>query len=100
AEEPACARQCCRAPSGRGGAMSDVPQSASGAPQKPARRSRLLRILGWIGASVLILLIVLVLGLSWYTTTADFQRRVGGEIVNVLEDSTGGKVELGHISFN
>jgi len=80
--------------------MSDVPQSASGAPQKPARRSRLLRILGWIGASVLILLIVLVLGLSWYTTTADFQRRVGGEIVNVLEDSTGGKVELGHISFN
>ncbi len=80
--------------------MSDVSKATSGAPQKPARRSRLLRVLGWIGASILVLLIVMVLGLSWYTTTADFQRRVAGEVVSVLEDSTGGKVEVGHISFN
>ena len=64
------------------------------------RRSRVVRILGWIGATILILLIVLVAGLSWYTTTADFQRRVGAKIVSVLEDSTGGRVELGHISFS
>src|SRR6202012_2533783 len=80
--------------------MSEVSQEASGAPQKPVRRSRVLRVLGWIGASILILLIVLVLGLSWYTTTADFQRRVGEKVVGVLEDSTGGRVELGRISFN
>src|ERR1700742_3882596 len=80
--------------------MSEVSQEASGAPQKPGRRSRVLRVLGWIGASILMLLIVLVVGLSWYTTTADFQRRVGAEVVSVLEDSTGGRVELGHISFS
>jgi translocation and assembly module TamB len=80
--------------------MSEVSQATSGAPQEPVRRSRALRILGWTGASILVLLIVLVLGLSWYTTTADFQRRVGEKVVGVLEDSTGGKVELGHISFS
>lgn len=80
--------------------MSDVSQGTSGAPQKPVRRSRVLRVLGWISASILILLIVLVLGLSWYTTTADFQQRVGEKVVSVLEDSTGGRVELGRISFN
>ena len=43
---------------------------------------------------------VLFLGGWYYTTTADFQRRVGAEVVSVLEDSTGGRVELGHISFS
>src|SRR5215469_3053925 len=100
AEESARTGQRCRAASGRGGSVSDRAQGSSAASQKPARRSRVLRILAWTGASILILLIVLVLGLSWYTTTADFQRRVGAEVVSVLEDSTGGKVELGHISFN
>jgi translocation and assembly module TamB len=80
--------------------MNDASQGTLGTPQKPVRRSRALRILAWIGASILALLIVLVLGLSWYTTTADFQRRVGEKVTSVLEDSTGGKVELGHISFD
>ena len=80
--------------------MRDVAQNNSGAPEKPVRRSRLLRILGWTAATILVLLIVLVIGLSWYTTTADFQRRVNEKVVSVLEDSTGGRVELGHISFN
>ena len=39
-------------------------------------------------------------GGAWYTTTDDFQRRVGKEVVSVLEDSTGGKVDLGRITFN
>ena len=42
--------------------MSEVSQ---GTAQKPGRRSRVLRVLGWIGASILALLIVLVLGVSW-----------------------------------
>lgn len=80
--------------------MSLASQGSPATAQKPARRSRMLRIIAWTAGTILVLLIVLVLGLSWYTTTADFQRRVGGEIVQVLEDSTGGRVELGHISFN
>ena len=37
---------------------------------------------------------------AWYSTTADFNQRVGNEVVNVLEDATGGRVELEKISFN
>src|SRR5581483_1952825 len=80
--------------------MSFVSKDSATARQKPGRPHRMWRILGWIGTSILILLTVLIVGVSWYTTTADFQRRVGGEVVGVLEDSTGGRVELGHISFN
>ena len=80
--------------------MSTAHHEASPTAQAKPKRSRLLRILGWIGATILILLIVLVAGLSWYTTTGDFQRRVGAKVVGVLEDSTGGRVELGHISFD
>ncbi|HEV2578336.1 MAG TPA: translocation/assembly module TamB domain-containing protein [Acidobacteriaceae bacterium] len=80
--------------------MSLTSKGAPASPPKPARRYRVGRILGWIGTSILILLTVLIVGLSWYTTTADFQRRVKDQVVNVLESSTGGRVELGHISFN
>jgi translocation and assembly module TamB len=61
---------------------------------------RWLRVLGWIAASVVGLVLLVVAFISWYTTTADFQRRVGGEVVSVLENATGGRVELQHISFN
>jgi translocation and assembly module TamB len=77
-----------------------VNRGASIPPVKPRRRRRWLRALAWVAGSFLLLLIVLVAGLTWYTTTADFQRRVGAEVVKVLEDSTGGRVELGHISFS
>jgi translocation and assembly module TamB len=35
-----------------------------------------------------------------YTATEDFQQRVGGEVIRVLQDGTGGRVELSHISFS
>ncbi len=61
---------------------------------------RIARGLGWL-AGGLVLLVVLLMGiLAWYTTTPDFQRRVGAQVVAVLENSTGGKVELGHVSFD
>ncbi len=67
----------------------------------PASRGhRLLRFFAWTLGSVVLLLIMLAVGLSWYTTTADFQRRVGTQVRSVLEDSTGGKVDLGHISID
>jgi translocation and assembly module TamB len=64
------------------------------------RRRRWLRVLTAAFVSLIVLLAMLVAGASYYTTTADFQRRVGAEVVSVLEDSTGGKVEVGHISFS
>ena len=73
---------------------------SAGAPLPPKRRSRALRVLGWIGLSLAGLVAVLVLALTWYTGTADFQKRVGGEVVSYLEGATGGRVELRHLSFH
>jgi translocation and assembly module TamB len=36
----------------------------------------------------------------WYTTTAGFQQRVGRKIVSVLENATGGRVELSGVKFS
>ncbi|HEY4354553.1 MAG TPA: translocation/assembly module TamB domain-containing protein [Acidobacteriaceae bacterium] len=81
--------------------MSESPEKNPAAPSTPVRkRCRWLRILGWTFGSLFLLAIVLIAGLSYYTTTEDFQKRVGKEVVSVLEDSTGGKVEIGHIAFN
>jgi translocation and assembly module TamB len=73
---------------------------ATPVPQSPARRGRLLRFLVWTFGSIAALVVLLLVGLSWYSTTDDFQHRVGGEVVSVLEDSTGGRVELHHLSFS
>ena len=49
---------------------------------------------------MLVVLVMVLFGtFAWYSTTADFQRRVGSEVVKVLEDATGGRVELGKISL-
>ncbi len=61
---------------------------------------KVARGLAWVVGSFLLLVVLLVAGFSWYSTTPDFDRRVGAEVVNVLETATGGRVELGHISFN
>jgi translocation and assembly module TamB len=66
----------------------------------PKQRSRVLRALAWSFGSLVVLLILLAAGASWYTSTANFQQRVGGEVASVLENATGGRVELQHISFN
>src|SRR5258708_20571160 len=49
---------------------------------------------------LVVLLMVLFVGFAWYSTTDDFNRRVGRKVVNVLEDATGGRVELGRIRFD
>ncbi len=72
-------------------------------PEKPKRRGvagSIARGLAWLFGSLVLLLVLLVAGFSWYSTTPDFNRRVGAEVVNVLETATGGRVELGHISFD
>jgi len=70
----------------------------------PLRRrsgwARAGRAVAWIAGSLLLLVAVLLGALTWYSKTPDFQRRVGKEVVSVLEDSTGGRVELGKISLD
>jgi translocation and assembly module TamB len=73
--------------------------ATSESPQTP-RRSAWLR---WVVRGVLVLFglfLLFIAGIAIYSTTDDFQRRVGGEVKQVLEDATGGRVELGHVSFN
>jgi len=70
----------------------------------PVRRRGVMghtaRVMAWIAGSVLALVILLVGGFAWYSTTADFQHRVGSRIVAALEDATGGSVEVGGVHFS
>jgi len=58
------------------------------------------RGMAWAIAGVLALVLVVVGGFWWYTTTDSFQYRVGKELVSVLEDATGGRVEVGGVHFS
>ncbi|MFC6646835.1 translocation/assembly module TamB domain-containing protein [Granulicella cerasi] len=85
--------------------MSDDKNLSQGTPSsvntpRVVKRRRWLRWLGWSFASFVVLIALLIGGLSWYTTTDDFQRRVGKEVKSVLEDATGGRVDIGHIAFS
>src|SRR5258705_7028631 len=54
----------------------------------------------WTVIGLVVLVIVLFGTFWWYSTTDDFNRRVGRKVVQVLEDATGGRVELGRIKFD
>jgi translocation and assembly module TamB len=58
------------------------------------------RGLAWTVGGLLLLLIVLFFGFAWYSTTPNFQQRVGKQVVSILEDSTGGRVELRGLRFD
>jgi translocation and assembly module TamB len=60
----------------------------------------ILRRTVWTIAIVAVLLVALLFAAAFYTTTADFQRRVNKQVVSILEDATGGHVELAHIRFS
>jgi translocation and assembly module TamB len=77
-----------------------IPASSSPAPAPRRQRHPVWRVVGWIFLSLTLLVVLLLAGVAWYTTTADFQRRARAEVVNVLQNSTGGRVELQHIKFN
>ena len=62
--------------------------------------AKLLRGAAWTCATLLLLFVLLIVSFAIYSTTSDFQQRVGKEVVSVLEDATGGKVDLAHISFD
>jgi translocation and assembly module TamB len=62
--------------------------------------ARITRGTLWTLGGIVALLLVLFGIFAWYTTTADFERRVGGKLIAVLGDATGGRVELKRVSFD
>jgi translocation and assembly module TamB len=58
------------------------------------------RVLAWILGGLTVLGLILFGAFAWYSTTPDFERRLGNEVVKVLENATGGRVELRRISFD
>jgi translocation and assembly module TamB len=77
----------------------DMPEGTT-SPKRRGLAGRIARGVAWTLGALLLLVLVLLGGLAWYSTTPDFNRRVGAEVVSVLEAATGGRVELGHISFD
>ena len=68
--------------------MNADEQQPNGEKLNPVKRRRSIawhvtRAGSWATGGVLILVIALVGGITWFTTTAYFQRRVGREIVSV-----------------
>ena len=78
--------------------MSEPQVTQTVAKRRPGRL--IAKTVAWIIASVLLLVVIAIGGLAWYSTTADFQQRVGRQVVSVLENSTGGRVELQSMSFS
>ncbi|HEX3373925.1 MAG TPA: translocation/assembly module TamB domain-containing protein [Edaphobacter sp.] len=62
--------------------------------------TRMGRGVAWGVIGLVVLVMVLAGTFAWYSTTDDFNRRVGRKVVQVLEDATGGRVELGRIKFD
>jgi translocation and assembly module TamB len=58
------------------------------------------RVLAWGAGGLLTLVLVLLGAFWWYSTTASFQRWVGGHLVSVLENATGGRAEVGSFHFS
>ncbi len=91
------------APPGQPNGEGRLPLRTDPAPLPAKRRSGMRRaahIVAWISAGLGILILLLVGAFAWYSTTDDFQRRVGGRIASVLEDATGGRVEVGGVHFS
>jgi translocation and assembly module TamB len=73
--------------------------STDGTPQ-PKQPHGWMRVVGWIAGSLLVLLLLVVAGAAYYTTTPSFDRRARTEVVTVLENATGGRVEIGGLKFD
>ncbi len=54
----------------------------------------------WIGVTVGVVLLGIVLGLAWYVHSPHFEALVRSKLVATLEDMTGGRVEIGSFRWN
>ena len=67
---------------------------------KRSLASQIGRVVLWTMLGAVTLAVVLFLAFAWYSTTEDFEHRVNAEVVKVLEDATGGRVEIRAIHFH
>jgi translocation and assembly module TamB len=67
---------------------------------KRSLATRMGRAVAWCVIGAVILVMVLAGTFAWYSTTDDFNRRVGAQVVKVLGDATGGRVELARMKFD
>ncbi len=67
---------------------------------KRSLASRVGRAMLWTVGGAVTLVAALFLLFAWYSTTADFEHRVNEEVVKVLEDATGGRVEIRALHFH
>ncbi|MFP5232789.1 MAG: translocation/assembly module TamB domain-containing protein [Acidobacteriota bacterium] len=75
-------------------------EPASDADQPIRKKRALLRVFARSAASLAAFVTVLLIAATWYTGTADFQRRLRNEVVRTLQNATGGRVEVGRIHFS
>lgn len=71
--------------------------STAPAPLSPNRRRSRYVLYGALG--VVALLAVLIGGLAWYASTADFQNRLRKIVIAELDKATGGRTELGGFNW-
>ena len=72
--------------------MATVPNPAS--PAASPRRSPWRHV--WrAGVVVVAIVVLLVAGVAWYASTPEFEGKVRARLISVLENATGGRVELG-----
>ncbi len=64
-------------------------------PRNKARHFLLRALLGLV-----VLVAVAIGGIAWYSTTPAFENKVRGILISTLEDSVGGRVELGAVRWN
>ncbi len=84
------------------GGSAGSPEPAA-APHQRGRRTlggKLALAVAWLFGGFALLLVALFFGAAYYTRTPDFQRRVSKELVSTLEDSIGGRVEIGGVHFD
>ncbi len=75
-------------------------QTLPPAPAPPGTARYIAGVIAWTAGIIGIGLVVLFASLAIYSTTADFQRRMTTQTANVLEDATGGRVEVSHIGLD
>ena len=78
--------------------MSSLPSTSPQTP--PSRRIRALGYILRVSGSVLLLLVLVIAGLLFYASTAHFSNLVRQKVVSVLEDATGGRVEIQSLRWN
>ncbi len=75
--------------------MSSLPPPSPAPSQPPAARPVSVWGYFWrVGGALLLLLVLVIGGLLFYASTAHFSNLVRQRVINVLQDATGGRVEL------